>query len=414
MRALRLALLVMTVPTLIGFPFAERLAAAQRKKSQTKRGAEVPQRRQEELTHQTFEQQMELLQKKQEGPMPRNIPEEKGKPGPETGARRYLGIAWQYCNRGDYSRAINIFTTLSSDPTIQWEAKYGLAMCYSRKRDAKKAIPLLEELIGRKLFLRDSLPTLLALLVEEKEYSKAANYVKLLSGNERLRWEDIIRTRALMAALEQAKTAGNLEGLTELIRVHSDMLEKCQSPEVFLEASTLLVGINDTYAIETYKKLLASCLRKWDIRLGTLYALKRVLPPTDTLSELDQEERRTDLDPAYRTQLTELRVSVLRDQLAAAQPNAPEVENLAREILNFKSDDKGALATLAWWYFNHGQFNEAANGFATLARRYPEEPDYLYGLANALVKLKRIDEARTLIEQMKDRDGGLLRWSPIS
>lgn len=222
MRSARLLLLSLMTPILISIPLVGQLAAESRKDSQSEQGGTVTQRRQEEMTHQTLEQRMELRQQRQEGPIPINPLGElvKEKAGPETGAGRFLGTAWQYCNRGEVARAIDIFTALSHDPATQWEAKYGLAMCTVRSTDAKKAIPLLEELIGRKLHLKDTVPALLTLLVEEKDYSRAALYVQLLAGRERERWEETIRAGMLLAALEQAKAAGHVEGLVELIRTH--------------------------------------------------------------------------------------------------------------------------------------------------------------------------------------------------
>jgi tetratricopeptide (TPR) repeat protein len=407
MRGVRLLLLPpLVVPILIGFPLTGQLTAESREGGKSERGVAVEQRRQEEMTHQTFEQQMELRQKKHEAPIPLNPLEEQveEKDGAEQGAGRFLGTAWQYCNRGEHRRAIEIFATLSSDPATEWEAKYGLAMCYVKAKDAKQAIPLLEELIGKRLHLKDTLPTLLALLVEGKDYGKAATYLQLLASRERERWEETIRTGTLLAALEQVKAAGNLEGLLELIRTHSDLLDRCQSPEVFLEAAKGLSGVNDRDALETYTRLLRACPRKWDIRLGILYALRSVLPPTDMLLELEQEEHRTNLDPVYRTQLTDIRVAVFRDQLAAASPDAPEVERLARAILALKPEDKGALTALAWWAFNHGQYEQAVQGFTTLAQRDPEDLDYVSGLANTLVKLQRVDEAFALVERMRRKD----------
>ena len=397
---------LLAVSTLIGFPLVEQHAAAQGKGGVPEQGATGGQQRQEEMTHRTFEQQIDLLQKEQKGLLPPKVLEESSEEKSEsgTGTRRFLGIAWEYCNRGDYLRAIEIFTTLSSDPATQWEAKYGLAMCYTRSKDAKKAIPLLEELITRKLHLKDTLPTLLAFLVKGKDYGKAATYVQLLVGRERERWEEIIRTGTLLAALAQAKAAGNLEGLFELIRTHSDLLVRCQSPEVFFEAANGLVGINDQYAKETYTRLLRACPRKWDIRLGILYALKSVLPPADTLVELTHEEGRTDLEPKYRGQLIDIRIAVFQDQIAAAPPDAPEIERLAATILTLRPEDRGALTSLAWWYFNRGQYEKAAQGFTTLARRDPKDLNASYGLANVLMKLKRVDEALAFIEPLKVRD----------
>jgi tetratricopeptide (TPR) repeat protein len=406
MRDLRLLLLSSIMPILISCPLAGQLSAEPREAGKPEQGVTVKQQRQEEMTHQTVEQQMELRQKGHEGPLPPNAMEEKSQEKSEskTGLRRFLGIAWQYCNRGEFSRAIEIFSTLASDPATQWEAKYGLAMCYARSQDAKKAIPLLEELIGKKLHLKDTLPTLLALLVEGKDYGKAATYLQLLASRERERWEETIRTGTLLAAFEQVKAADKFDELVELIRTHNDLLARCLSPEVFLEAANGLVGRNNHYAKETYTQLLRACPRKWDIRLGILYALKSVLPPADTLLELEREERRTDLEPAYRMQLTDIMVAVFREQLAAAPSDALEVEPLARAILSLKPEDKGALSSLAWWAFNRGEYEQAAEGFTTLVRRFPEELDYAYGLANALVKLKRTDQALALAEQLQGRD----------
>ncbi len=358
--------------------------------SQGASNAEVQQLEQGAEIHSSPEPNIEIQQKKQEGLIPQvQQPEEKNRPE----AARYLGKAWGYLRRGNYHYAIEIFTTLSSYPALMWDAKYGLAMCYSKQRDTKRAVPLLKELIQKKFHTHDALINLLSFLNESKEYTEAFEYSKMLEGKEGLKWQETIRTGALSLALKKAEDTDDFTGISDLIRTNYDLLEACKAPGVFLEAGAALADNGDPYALTALNGLLRACPEEWDVRLGIFYALKEVMKPSEILREVEREVKRSDLDTRYKNKLTDLQVSVLSGELAAAGPDSPEVEKFAGEILHLRPDDRGTMTILLWWYFRGGQYDKSLEGFSRLVKEEPANQDYASGLIYSLIKLKRFDEA---------------------
>ncbi|HLA49845.1 MAG TPA: tetratricopeptide repeat protein, partial [Thermodesulfovibrionia bacterium] len=344
----------------------------------------------------------EISQSKQKAIIPQIGTEKELEEKPKD-MKHLIGPAWQYYEQGNYKQAAEIFTTLSSFPETELDAKYGLAMCYIKLKESKKAIPLLKSLVKARFDLKNTLPAILTLLVEEKEYKKAETYLVMLEEKERQKWEEIIKTKLLFSEFDEFKKTGNAEKIVELTEANNELLKKCLSPDLFYEAAGAVLKDNKEYAIGVYKNLLQSCRDKKDLRLGVLYSLKSILPSSDMISLLSNEESRK-LDSDYKDKINELKISVLMDKLTSLPPDSPELEDTVREILILKPEEEGARTMLAWWYYNKGEYEKAYQEFYYLYQRSPETKDYIYGLVNTLIKLKRFDEALELASKNKKHD----------
>lgn len=359
-------------------------------------------RQQEVLLKQQRQPDVEFYQSKKQAVIPQAETEEVLEEKPKD-MKRFIKPAWQYFNQGNYKQAIEIFTTLSSFPETELEAKYGLAMCYVKLKEPKKAMPLLEYLIKKRFNLKDTLPSIIAILVEEKKYKKANPYLAMISERERKEWEGRIKIRMVTAEFEEAKKAGNGRRLIEFSEKNGALLTNCFMPDIFYETAGLLSNSNREYAVNIYKKLLEVCPDKQDLRLRILYSLKTIVTTADMLLLLENEVKAAS-DSDYKNKLTDIKISVLLDKLTALAPDSPELEDTAREMLVLKPEEEGARAMLAWWYFRKELYNKAYEEFHSLYQSSPETKDYIYGLVNTLIKLEKLDEALELAGKNKHTD----------
>jgi len=92
---------------------------------------------------------------------------------------------------------------------------------------------------------------------------------------------------------------------------------------------------------------------------------------------------------------------ILRDRLSTVKAGSSEEGEVLGRILDLAPADKEALSALGWRLLGQGEHEGAVEIFAKLRRRFPEEAIFLNGQVEALVKLKRYDEASHLV----DREG---------
>lgn len=331
----------------------------------------------------------------------------------ETGANasppKSLALGWSLFKQEKYEEAMDAFSALSNvNPALKPEATYGIALCHIKTKNFKKAIPLLEETVEKRLFLNDALPQLISAFVVEKDYAKAETYIQQLPPNDKSRWDNDLKDWRLAAAFE--KTEGDPNTLAEFIRNNVDALEMCQSPETFFKAINIVARGDVKFSINAFQRMLLACPNKWPLRLSIFYRLKRLMKTPEILHELDIEEVRKDLDPEYKEQLAGVRLSVLKKQLAAVRPVSPEIEQLTEEIRKIKPDDidalslhdREALGRKSWEQFNNAQYDEAFKGFSALHKIDAENPDHAVGMMNVMIKKKKYFEAQNLADQYKN------------
>lgn len=105
----------------------------------------------------------------------------------------------------------------------------------------------------------------------------------------------------------------------------------------------------------------------------------------------------------------EVKLTILKRMLSAADPSASLVKELAKKILVISPGDYTALKSLAWWDYHRGNYQTAYKMFFNLYKKYPGEKGELSGLIYCMVKLGKFDEALNLYEQEKIEDAGLKR-----
>lgn len=314
---------------------------------------------------------------------------------------QHLGSAWKYYNNGNYQKAIEIFLSASSFPETEMEANLGLAYSYMKLNERDKALYFFERLVSKNYRLEDTLPNLMALLLEEAEYIKASLYLNKFKEEKKNEWLNKIREGLLLKRFDEAKKTEDLTLLSNLMSDYLNELKQCTSPHIFYGTAQIFLkkeGRED--AIMIYKNLLSSCPEKHELRLGIYYNLKSLLPYPEILKLLNTEIDKTD-SPAYKQKLTELKLHSLKEQLANLQPDSLDAKELAKEILTVNPDEESALISIAWHNYYREQYEAAYEYFSKLYKKFPQNQDYAVGLSYTLIKMDRLDETLKIAESFE-------------
>lgn len=315
--------------------------------------------------------------------------------------RLRLDRAWRLYRKGDYDQAIKLFSqeTKSSRRAISLEARLGLAYSHLKRGEKEKARILLEGLIGEKYRLKETLPQLVSLLLEQRDFEKMDFYLRLLPKAEQAKWEGPYREGKIRKAFEEALPGDSL-ALKGFLEVHRDGLRSCLAIEVFFEVGKALGQSGEKeQAAAVFKDLLPCTGGDWELRLGVYVELANHLPPA-TAVEIIQEERMRGKGPSsYQAKIRSLELSLWKKYLARLSPSFPEVEEIARKILAIEPDDRDAQRAMAWLYFHQGRSAEAERLFASLRQRDPAERDDALGLLYAYLRQGKLSEAEALLEE---------------
>jgi tetratricopeptide (TPR) repeat protein len=305
----------------------------------------------------------------------------------------YLGLAWQEFSRRNYRSAASIFSFLAKDQAVRLEATYGLALCHAKLKQTGKAIQLLKELAARKPQYKETLPTLVSLLVEQGLFEQAGEYARKLGGQRQKRLLEDIEAGIFRQKIRDAGRSRDTSAIRRLIRERQAELRQCRMTDAFYESAGILAeGGERDEAIALYRALLA-CGISPDLRIGVFYRLKPLIPAAELLAMLDSEKKRAAMPPGYPGKVRTMMLEVLHGILQTGPDNLGEV---AEAILRLNPGDPAALSARAWWHFNNGRFDDAYGDFSQLHTRYPVRVDYVSGMIYALIKLKRYDEALAL------------------
>lgn len=361
---------------------------------------DIQQRGQNRMTHKTQKQDFEIRSGKQTNRIP-NIPQDaldvgkKSKPE----ASRLPGVAWRYFNKGNYVQALKIFTTMASDPATNWEAKYGLAMCYRALKRHEKAISLLEELVNRKYKIQITRPALIALLLEQEENQKAGYYVSMLSGTEREKWQKRLSENIFRQRYVRVKKSGRAEEYMAFFGDYQDELKACGTFDITYDVASHLAQEKLTEEALSLYRILLSCPEAPERRLGILNAVKFLIAPREMLAMVESEERRPEVSPDYADKLRGLKLDVLYGLLQSASADTGET---AGHILLIRPGDPVALLALSWWHYHAERYQEAYEGFSALHRADPEKIEYVTGMIYTLMNLKRFEEALAVAGDYQD------------
>jgi thioredoxin-like negative regulator of GroEL len=363
---------------------------------QKKHDAEISQRPHESgLLEPEFEEMKKSVQKKPVLIVPASPPTLKDK----------LAQGWRLYKRGDYAKAVPLFTQASAAPdapTVN-EARLGLAYSYLKQGQRGRAREILEELAKKNYKTDEVLPNLLPLLLADEDTPRAKPYLALLREKERVPWEKKFQEAQVRNDYRKLAKPASSENLNRLVQANREALESCGAQDVFaLMAKDLAAAGAKTEAASLYRDLLKCPEPDWKARLGVVYGLAETAPPEEMESILAAEKKKGPAD--YRAEVNSLELSLLRKQLAALPPGSAEAEKVSRKILSLRPDDPSAQRALAWGYFNQGKNEEAYRLFSSLHSRYPGERDYALGLAYTQMKMGKDGEALALAEKVPFRD----------
>lgn len=306
---------------------------------------------------------------------------------PGTGG---LAAAWKQYGAGRIGAAASLFASLRLHPDTTLEAGYGLVRCHLAGNDFAKALPELEHLVKRRYRTRDTLPELLKVLLELREFQKAAGYASLLGEKERAVWQRRIDEGVFLQKYARLRERGGVAETVAFVKEQENVLRQCGMPESFRSLAAYLArNARPADAAAIYGTLF-SCTKDEGLQLGTLYDLKPLLPEEELLKLAAQKMGAGSATPAHRAKLETFTVEVLRGLLA---DDPEQLEKHALALLKMRPGDRDALAALGWWYFDRERYQEAYDTFRKSRAGASKRPEQAEGMVHALIKLDRLDEA---------------------
>lgn len=363
---------------------------------------EVQQRQEGAEVHSFKEQDVVIQQRKQEGLIPQVSQDtEKEKTEQKTGAQNLLGKAWDYFSRSRYDKAAEIFTFAQAFPESRMEADFGLASCFIKQNKIDEALPLLEVLVQKHFRLRDVLPTLMDALLKGNQYEKAGSYVVQFKDKEREKWQIRIDEETLKWKFAGVKKSGTVGSYLDFLRDYKKEFQQCSMPQIFYETADFLVRSGKPDEARAIYSGLLSCSKDPALRLGIFYSLKPLLPPDKVLKMVEKEETGTSVTADYAKKLRGFKLDVLYSLLL---PDSADVGEVAADILKIKPGDPVAISSLSWWHLRNERYDEAYKGFLELHNSYPEKTYYIEGMINALIKLKKFNEALELAAKYRNNE----------
>ena len=198
--------------------------------------------------------------------------------GPRFSGQYYISRAWKYYRAGNYQNSIDLFIHASSFSKTEFEAKLGLAYSYVKKKMPNEAIPYFRDLVDNNFRLGDSLPGLVSLLIEVKEYEKAESLLDRFSKNRKEKFKKRIDKAVLGSKFEKAKNEGDRETIIALSSRYYRDLKRCLLYDDFQNMAKELVRDGKKEDAKTiYLNMLTGCRGKKNMGLGIIYNLEPLL-----------------------------------------------------------------------------------------------------------------------------------------
>lgn len=324
-----------------------------------------------------------------------------------------LDRGWKGYKADRCEEAVDQFKEAEGYPGTYLEARLGLAYCYIKLDKKGKAVPLLEELVAEKYMVEKTLPDLLNLLIEIKDYDKAALYISSLSDEQKQKWNQRIAERksgagvvsAASREFEKAISTENTKAIIRLTNKYQNRLDKCIEPWTFYNAAQVLGEFGETEeARRIYYSLLSACTRNWDLRISALYGLKSLTEYSEIKPLINDEMKRAGLPPDYEQKLSELNVNILKESISESSYRTQETQEAADEILLIDPEDPDALLMKAWQSYDAKNYVKAREIFSKLHTTNPENKDYVLGLIYTLIELNEEDRALGLLTKSDAED----------
>ena len=301
-----------------------------------------------------------------------------------------LATAWEHYNQGRTEEAAALFSALSAVPELSLDATLGVALCHLAGKDAAKAFPLLEQLAKKRYRIGETVPALLKILIDRKEFQQAATYAALLGAKERAGWLSRIDQGRFLQRYARLQERISMAGAVEFVQENQSFLKQCRMPDAFSKLAAFFAQHGRPDEAAAIYRTLLSCTRDEGWQLGILYRLKPLLPPVELLQLAEQQLHGTALSAAQRTKLQTFKIELLHG-LIAAEPE--QLEMHARAVLKLRPADEIALTALGWWYFARQRYEEAYDCFRQLSDGPSRRSEHLEGMILSLMKLERFDEA---------------------
>jgi tetratricopeptide (TPR) repeat protein len=99
-----------------------------------------------------------------------------------------------------------------------------------------------------------------------------------------------------------------------------------------------------------------------------------------------------------------------RASVATADDNLPLARSLLLKAQEYDPDNPGVIASLALHDMLAGRLTEAEDRYRLLVTRYPDQAEYRLGLARVLLRLDRVEEGLTIIEEALALSGTPVRY----
>lgn len=319
----------------------------------------------------------------------------------------YVGTAWNLFNAKNYTKAVKLFKLAREIPATENEAKFGLAMCYSKQNDEARAIAILEELVQKKFKLDNVLPNLFFAVIKSGDHNRAKEIAGKIKGKQGIQLRKMVDELIVRNNFAQAQENGDLPELEKLIASHHKYYESCNMPELFFDAAGLFaIRGKREEALNIYRGLLHNCQTKWELRPAILYALKDMLPGDEMVPIITKELKRP-LPEKYREEAMKFEINLYKGMIDVLDPSLPVVKKMADRILSVEPDDPFTRTVIAKWYYHNGDYKKSYQLFNHLNQQFiTEKGDKLEGLLLSMVKLGRVEESIELLKQSDIEDKG--------
>lgn len=266
-----------------------------------------------------------------------------------------LKNTWKIYEEGKFKEAAEKFRMLlkSSDREISLSSRLGLAYSLKNQNNTDEALENFEYLYMEQYKTQEVASQIVDLLIMKGEFDRAEKYA----------------------------------------------FKYCINPFVFFENAKKIKALNaKDKSKEKFLSLLPCTENDRELRLGIFYELMSMLDE-DQMLQLIEKDKIIQTDREYLTKLSQIEVEIYRKKLNSIEISSPQIENIAKKILQIIPEDKGAKTTLAWHYYNFKEYDKALKLFLDLHEKFPNEEDYLLGIAYCYNALSRENELIELIEK---------------
>jgi len=240
----------------------------------------------------------------------------------------------------------------------------------------------------------------LSFIFKREYFERAETYANYLKESDRKPITNKIKEAYLQKKFKSLSISDEGSAYLKFKNETEEMLKECIGTSVFFELSKKLVMFKENKEAEDILQKLLYCVREdLQFRLGIIYEYTSLVSSNQALEILRKESSSIN-DKDYLDKIRSIEINLYRKKLASLDLNSPEVEEIANKILKFQPEDKSAKTSLAWYYYNKKEYEKALNIFKDLNKQYPDEEDYILGIAYCYFSLNKDDEIIEFAEKV--------------